>query len=1251
MPVGESILLNAAGSALATGTTAIALKAGQKLAKLDEVGRAIHATAKAYHGTKPALRAWCESPDFENLPKQCVERDEETLVSSFEMMLRHSGAPSFAVHDARSVLLTFFSEWRTAALRGRYGVELHDDLEVARYERLTAHVNERLDRIENLVGQSVETNGLSTRKLGTPLGAPDEGSNSANSAHRKLINAARDLLESGQVTAALKILRSIDQTGSFSDLPDDLRFRALTNLGVAELRLGNVDAGSAAITMAVSLREDDPVALANFSVAALREGDDEAALERAASAFASNGNDQRVRLNLIQVLLATDKLDEATALLLPVDEWTGDSKLLSQVAQVYLDLERWQEAEGIARRAVDADQHNPIALSLLAAASIGRPSIGMGEVAPEALRLADELLSRALDAAKTWDDDEFVCSIFVNRASVRAMLARVPDALDDVRRALDRQPSDERALLSKGLLHLQAGDAEGAVSVLEHMPREADRSMPRVALAVGYLQLERFEDALNALLPLPSRIDASNGVVHATLALLAAERLGDPEVSGDIAEELAGRVAENPLAAIPLAEAAVRKGNTDEATRILLDAERVDDGQNRVALSQSLAQVLLHGGRFVEAASVFQTFVDEETDAHTTEQFAIALLNSGDWRGAIRWARQLRGDGPPKRVASEVEAMALNAIGDVAGAGELYFELSKLHPDVGRFALQRIVADIRLGNLEAARAQLDDVTVDSLGQNSGDLLLVAAMRHHLKMPEVMPFAFNALKSAFGQDDVHAAFIQFFLRHDEEVKDPAEVVSDCAVVLETAGGEVIYHLTSDVAEQPNEGYILSSTRTASALLGRRVGDEVTVYRTEFGKEQTGKISRILSRYAAVFQQILREYPVRFPDSQNVRVGDGDPAQVVETVRRGDRNRRLILRLYEAQVVGLGGLAGLLKLSEVDTLRILLSSPTRRVLGISGARNSQEAEHSLIDEAGRLVFDISAILTICILGLRDEVATCLGSRSISVVVHSRDILDRYLATASSPSEEEFGLLVDDFEQVRGVAASPEDVRRRLGILDEARALSYDAELVVAERLADMEPAERESLSRRVGEGSLASIAACVTSDALLVTDDLVTQSIAREKWRVPSVSAAGLLSWMRRERVMKDELYLTALASLAELNYSFLRFNGDDLYGVFEMDGFSPSRRLTRLLENLAGPICDDTAAAQVLARFVRRAMLGLTVVQVQSMAVDLSLNAITAGRDPLTAVDQFRRALQADFHLVRPYLIHVIEWIDLWMATR
>ena len=203
------------------------------------------------------------------------------------------------------------------------------------------------------------------------------------------INAARNLVQQGLTVAAQTQLEQIEYEAE--ELPDNLRFRLLTNLAVCALAEDKFDEASYLLDEAHRIQPENRTGITNAALSAQLQQNPHRAVELARKALTMDPHDSNAAANLIWALWdmgENEQLEKFVAL----EEWiTQESASASALAGIRAQQSRYEEAITVYRSVIEAnpdDPHAHLGLSqcLLAYAQVERLPIGYGNEALTMLR-------------------------------------------------------------------------------------------------------------------------------------------------------------------------------------------------------------------------------------------------------------------------------------------------------------------------------------------------------------------------------------------------------------------------------------------------------------------------------------------------------------------------------------------------------------------------------------------------------------------------------------------------------------------------------------------------------------------------------------------------------------------------------------------------------------------------------------------------------------------------------------------------
>ena len=142
------------------------------------------------------------------------------------------------------------------------------------------------------------------------------------------------------------------------EIPDDLKFRIITNLGACALAVGDFEDARDRLLEAYELQPDSQKGIVNAALAAQLDDDSEHAMELARKARELDPKDSQATSILLRELWETGNTEHFEKLIL-TEEWvTRDKQCAMDLATIRMQESRFDEAAALCRVLIGADLEN-----------------------------------------------------------------------------------------------------------------------------------------------------------------------------------------------------------------------------------------------------------------------------------------------------------------------------------------------------------------------------------------------------------------------------------------------------------------------------------------------------------------------------------------------------------------------------------------------------------------------------------------------------------------------------------------------------------------------------------------------------------------------------------------------------------------------------------------------------------------------------------------------------------------------------
>jgi tetratricopeptide (TPR) repeat protein len=1247
----------------------LALRLRDALAKhrKEVVPVAIDQTAAIYSeiGTlREALAKWTEGKGFEQLLERLKDGDrnltDEDIVTSFIQTTDfYYGADTRVV--ASKILTVFVCQLTDQLYRSESGL----GAVARREERLHAKTQEMVGGLKEQNTAAIAELTAKLDKVISILPADDISGSprvSEQIMHAR-IDQARTLLQQGRPVAARTLLQDIRKEADTKVVSKDIYFRIATNLGACALQLDEIAVARKEFAAAAQHAPENPKALANLGVIALIDGKYEDALRLSTEARQKQERfDSQSTGVFMQALARLGKWDELEKL--AADSQVKDDPFCCLVlGQIMSEKEQYDAAESWLRNSLKKDPSNAQTSVLLALVLLGSVKDAFEDNPPLPWRLdkswidrLNEALNHLTQAVQLFKDQDYRRNLHMaltNRGVVLSLLGKFPEANQDYDWVLSESPSNDVALRNKAMILLQQDKPREAIALFEKIQTPDELEEFFIPLAHAYIQVERFDDAVNLL---KNHRDPTSGdrrqILVADLLSLALYKMGKVPEAESLLSEFGKKWSDDSDVLSVMAGFKRRQGEIQTAIGLLQQALANATGPQKDRITLELADTLYLSKNDAQAAGLYKKIVDTSQDNPLFRKYLTALYHAGAYREALALAQQLRHGGPPIPLVSEIEAAVLEYIGDLQEARNLWEGLAGLEPENSSHRIRVLLLDLRRGDLTRARDQLSRISYEQIKNDARALINVAWARLTLGEGDFMPLAYRARRIAFGDPDVHLAYTWFFLsRSDVKPLKPSKIEVDCAVHLQRNGEKRNLVLLNEGPFDLARGEISMQDPTAAKILGKGEGDEIALKAGPI-EELTFIVQEIQSKYVYAFQETLLNFGSWFPDHpglHRVKIEENNFAKVFALLDERYMHARKLVDFYKSQNMPLGLIAKFTGNTAVETWASMIGWKHGRIIAFTGSPEDADQEIKLITTPDEIVVDISALLTLQYLDLNDMLTA-----KFKKIFAPQSVLDEITTTINRNyiGVKTSGALWKDEGAYFKHEANTETLEAGKLFLENLRSfLKAHATVVPVAEALEVGKQRYDNLKGLIGESSIAACLVARGRNLPLYADDQGLSSLAKTEWGVQSAWTQSMLRMFFQSGLIDRERYFDAIRKLALANYTFVSIDSDFVMWVLRRNRMSITPEVEKVLQLLVGPDCNEDSAVLLLSEVTRQIWLDGVLFQQRFLILDAELQALATGRPTRQVLQKFRQALRVRFHLLPLDLEAILQSIDIWEKQR
>jgi tetratricopeptide (TPR) repeat protein len=1111
-----------------------------------------------------------------------------------------------------------------------------------------------------------------------PFGLPEDGASFTISGI--LMDDVRQQLSSGRLDEALVLLDAMLQKQPAMD--DNMRFRVLTNKGVVLSRMGKKIEAQDSLLRAYALAKTNEVAGTNAAQACLMVGDYVQASEIAKHVVQFSPSSTLAYRVL--VLVSPSSVDAQFVLKDAPDGVMQSGDVLFALGAVAMRESSRDNAIEYLEKSLAAYGHDdPMTCAYLTAAMMEKAQNELleygegfadGPVAQTIMHRAEHLLAVAIGNPSELPR-ELVCDCYRNRCRVRMWLNEIGGAAEDAAYVMKIAPEDPiNQKMWATILYLR-NDVDGAIKMLRSITNYRDVPDGLDMLARLLFEQKEYQASLDAtvqFLELPNKpfILATFAMHLKTQALL---KLGRTDDARDYVDSLLSGDSSNPLwiadrcwclcaagtnshepslqaqleQTVKLSTSAISTSIRDQISKVMVSISRwdlsvrIDEVDFSTDTYDTHSKRLLHGyltlGRFADAMSLCDKFVQADIQ-----------------QGQVHWYRAQLNLRSGHMIEAESDLKTCLHMEHATSVPE-----ENIEPHL-------LLAEVQLANghftdaLESTTTILDPSRMNPVQFDRLIGLLIGLQQY----PRALVAAYNRIfdPNHGTQPETYLSFMRCFMTIDRLVPDvlaqSVTVNEDSAVLLELSPGIKVWYV-QDSASRPRMGnvvFVLPTDQLWRSMLGKSVGDAVTIKASSGNMDATMPIAQITGRYAIVLDECFTSFASQFPDRNDMErvplTAPNDATSVSEQFEKhiadaasfGKHVRRILAAQRSGQIP-LSQASRLLTRNPVELFQDVAATPGEYVIATNPGTQPRKCENSITS----LVVDpLSCLILSGIPSFRNGIPTrwsvVYAHTTMDVLVEASIELGTYVQHGME------SLVSLDGKHFTIATVNPAIVQRRLSQVNTAiEWLREHASVEPCGLILQYGEEKYEQATLVLGRAEVESIALAQESCHALLSDELLVRSVAVSEGAI-SLSSQDVLQWAREENLIAESEYVMGLLILYQENIRAVYFDSNAVVAACE----SAHWQVQLLPHSFFGILAADNDGNEgpVIA--------GKLAVQIYMHVQDPStrntnwwpmlLDAVAQGRAATQAFQVMLQSMDKELHLVPQAMQELRKMASIWMGT-
>ena len=1036
----------------------------------------------------------------------------------------------------------------------------------------------------------------------TVAGKPDD--DKLNNIISTTIDRFRDFINKNQPKVALSLLSNLKER-HWRELTDHARFRVLTNIAAAKLKMGFEAESAKELLDAECYAPGDVKALCNSALAYIILGQHENAMQKAREAVTSYPENPDTHAILITAA-SKDPLLTDPLLLIP-EIYHETPEVAFQLSEFYRGRGNIAAAKMWIKKAYifkpdSLDIQERYAISLLndifedSTVTFGR-QITVDQLA--ALETARDLLNNLWEQFKHCEVPERFVPCAINLGNIERLLGNGKRAEQIIVEAINLNPNDVSLKRHAVFFFMGNEKVADACAMLAELPDQAIEGKLLME-AEALWMFNKYPEALikvEAFLSSEPNPETKEHIIAQTLRVYI---LRETKGKDAALKESIRLVTEYPevidylvLVSHALNDNGLQEEALEWAEKAKTQIENLPIYINRALVADMYFQL----GLYNDAAEFYDKMVFSDQNTRDLRRLLICLMETDRRRDALERISNLSEDVRTLPFYSKICAELYNRAGDLKSSRKYLETYLKVAPADLRARLSWVGLLERMGHKDVVLTFLDHLPNFPDAKPEDYVHLSQTLARYGKADESLVLAYETLRRFRCVPIAHLGFFGLIIGElkdiplIERVKKEQRVELDTAFVVEMASGEKkTFIIESSLDSTLIDNEISAANPIALRAIGLKCGEELVVLETPFKKE-VGRISEIKHKYLYALHNSMANYEYLFPSDNRLfsvpivikPEGDADFTPFFDVITQRYEEIVRIENIYQTQPLPISMISKHLGVNPIDGWFGLCRSVRTKVAYCQGNQEERnEAFKLLLTTKTGFILDPVTLFSLFSLDVLDEI-NIFTRIKIGITQSTLDLIGHLIESRRHMSPH--GSIAKEGEHFCLTEFSEDDITTSIVPFEKLLAWCKENTVIIpAVGKKVITGTERDILSS-LDTAFIDTLLAAEGSGKLLLSDDLYFRHYSKYLFGVEAVWSQPLLHMILASRILTYPKYIKTIITLFNINYSFVYITSNDLIFCSKTKDGPGKDNFEYLLSNLNGPNVDYISIILLSANYL------------------------------------------------------------------
>jgi tetratricopeptide (TPR) repeat protein/transcription elongation GreA/GreB family factor len=1072
--------------------------------------------------------------------------------------------------------------------------------------------------------------------------------------YSKEIESILKLFASKQYKSALQLLEEF-KNSNWEKLSGPEKYKVIANIGICHMNLNDLPRAAECFIESSKHNPEDERALSILALGYVILDKKEEAQECIEKAIAKNP----LNYNAYVALIAINKEEKSFAEILEMvpEEIRNSSEIshaLGMLAQYKKDFEtaiKWLQ------NAVDVAKDNKPDLQASLAStileSITNPfQLMTGQVDYETrnkINYCIQLLTESWNEFKDSDVRQSRAWILVNRGIARKFLKDFQGAFDDMKLSSTINENDFYTIRHLAIAAFETDKIDLSLELLNQLSsfdKEDEQSLVGIDLFKAEVLFKKKEfgqsiEILKSVIEKTQEIKIKEEALSTLIFAYAASNNLDEAKS--ISLKI---IQENPdliRGYIDASKVFARSNENEQALALLNTAyDKLTDWSKPIDI-QDLAYEYTRHNDFPKAIDLLERITNREVYTDLTKALLNAYFNAGETAKALELCHTIRTNYGPIDLITEIQSAIYASIDDLPQAIRVCEEYLEVYPDDQKVLIRlaiicfRLKDDLKTKEILSKLTIFIDIPLEISFQLAFIIVSVGEIERGLSL------GYETRKKHINIAQAHLKYIGLlneFRSITAYLVETQKVDIDTAVKVKDERGQVQTYIILDDKKISDKDELLCSDALAKALLGKGIGDIITINRG-IGDDQKFEIVAVLNKYVYAFQESIELLNTKFVDVEGFRVFNinktgnvkDDLKPLFEVVDDAAKFDSQIDEYYKKQLLTIGSYAQIRKQNPIKIWSHILSNIDLGINCKSGIQNEIQVAHLLLAKGNDIVIDLVSLLTLASLKKLNLLETIPNTKAVAR--STVEIIDEFIRELNGLGSEGFfsiGKIKGEYVKHEVTKDQIEhDIDNKKALLDW---IGANCKVLPCNEALTMNNNQKEQYNRTLGRTFIDSILIAKEHGSLLFADESNIRVIALNEFQVRGLSTYILVRYCYDEGKIDLETFNDVVSKLISYNYKFLPVNSAILLKCAYIAGYKVSFPFDLALMTLDRSVSSEDSSIDVATDFFHDLYAMTMLPQVRLNLILAVLNTLINGRILEIVITKVQLMIEMKFRLLQ-----------------